>query len=229
MTYPGSFHRLVVYGTLYTDIFNFSLTFVPSAGDGDFVGEPNTALLDAFAPLISNWWDDTVTVDGPGIITQAKLVGFKLNRIGPSGRYADDVTHEHVYAAPILGAVNSTYPPQNAVAVTVRTAVERGLASKGRFYLPPVGAFGSLATDGRMSITQAQDIADACKRLITSLNAAEAAWDDGGEGRGTVGVASDRGIGMFRIATHVSVGRVVDTMRSRRSSLAEEPVESAAL
>lgn len=229
MTYPGTFHKLVVYGTLYADIFNFSINFVPAAGDGDFVQQPNQALLDAFAPILSNWWDDTTTTDGPGIILQAKLVGFKLNRIGPSGRYVDEETHEHVYTTPISGAVNSTYPPQNSVAVTLRTAVDRGLASKGRFYLPPVGSFGTLGADGRLSTTSAQDIADAAKRLLTSLNAAEAAWDDGGEGRGVAGVASDRGVGKFRIATHVSVGRVVDTMRSRRSSLAEEPIDSLPL
>ena len=227
MVYPGHFHKLVVFGTLYSDIFNFSLNFVPGVPTGDFIAEPDDALLALFAPILSNWWDDTTTVDGPGLILQAKLVGFKLNRIDTFGRYNDETTHEHIYTTPISGAVNSTYPPQNAVAVTLRTDADRGLASKGRFYLPPVGSFGTLGADGRLSVTSATDIGDAARRLIAALNAAEATWGGGSEGYGTVGVASDRGAGRFRIATHVSVGRVVDTIRSRRSALAEEPVDSA--
>lgn len=229
MPYPGQFHRLVIYGSLFSDIFNTSLTFVPVPQGDTTINEPDTALLNAFAPIIENWWNDTTVATGPSIIVQAQLRGFKLNRIGPDGRYVDPVTHEHVYPSPILGAVNSNLPPQNSPAVSLRTSVDRGLASKGRMYLPPVGAFASLSNDGRLSITQATELATAVRRLCSELNNAQNTWGGGGATHGVVGIASDRGAGAFRIVSRVACGRVVDTIRSRRNALDEDYQEAAPL
>lgn len=229
MAYPAPFLRLVMYGSLYTDIFNMGLNFVPSPVGGPTVPEPDTAMLDLIHPVLSNWWDDTTPSTGPGFISQAKLQGFKLNRIGTDGRYMDPVTHEHVYTTPINGPTASFYAPQLTAAVSLRTTVERGLASKGRIYLPPVGALNSLGSDGRLSITQATELATAVRRLLVELNAAMLSWG-GGDAPAVVGVASDRGAsGQFRIVSKVACGRVVDTMRSRRNSLDEGYVEAAAL
>lgn len=229
MSYPGQFLRLVIAGSLYTDIFNTSLNFVPTPQGATTIDEPDDALLALIAPVLENWWNDTVTVDGPGIIVQAQLRSFKLNRIGPDGRYVDPVTHEHIYPAPILGAVNSQYPPQLSPAVSLRTAVERGLASKGRMYLPPVGSIGQLGADGRLAVGQAEDIATSVRRLAVELNTAMNTWGGGGTASPVIGIASSVGAGAFRIVNRIACGRVVDTIRSRRNALDEDYQEAADL
>lgn len=215
MPYPGQFHRLVMIGSLYSDTFNCTLSIVPSALGELGMPAVGDATLASVAAAVSAWWNHGTTAMSSGTISAAKLTGIKLNRIGVDGRYVDPVTYEHTYPTPIASGVSSNEAPQLAVAITLRTAIERGRASKGRFYLPPTVAVTALGTDGRSTVAQALAQANGAKALITSLNSIYTAI-------GRVGVASDAGAGRFEHVTHVSVGRVPDTMRSRRSTQDED-------
>jgi hypothetical protein len=62
--------------------------------------------------------------------------------------------------------------------------------------------------------------------LFTVINGVYAAAESGDEARGVVGVASNIGSGTFRRVTHVTVGLVTDTVRSRRNKQLEAPIES---
>ena len=79
-------------------------------------------------------------------------------------------------------------------------------------------AFATVSTDGRMTASNALGMANGVKTLITSLNSRYALV-------GRVGVASNAGTGRFEHVTRVSVGRVIDTMRSRRSTQVEDRQE----
>lgn len=218
MPYPGQFHRLVVMGTLYTDVFNFSMSIVPHDGDGTMPAVSDAQLL-AVANVVGTWWPKTTAALGSGAITAARLTGIKLNRIGADGRYVDEVTKEHTYPSAIAGTGVGVMPAQVALAVTLRTAIDRGRASKGRFYLPPTDqVVSNIGSDGRISVGGALGTATAARALINSINATY-------DLVGRVGVASNAGVGRFEIVTKVSVGRVPDTIRSRRSTQAEEPSE----
>lgn len=229
MSYPGQFWRLVMYGTLYSDIFNCSLTFVPTPLGATTIEEPDTALMEALATKIGDWWNDTSTTAGPGIITSAILQGFKLNRIGADGRYVDATTHEYVYPTPVPGATGSFYPPQLTLVASLRSSVERGPANRGRIYLPPTTSAGTVANDGRTSVVNATNQATAVRRLLVDLNAAINLWDGGGSASPVAGIASNVGAGTFRIISRVEVGRVVDTIRTRRNALDEDYQAAAAL
>lgn len=223
MAFPGRFHRLVVAGSVYDETFNFSLSIVPS--DEGLVGLPpvDAALLAEVAGVVGSWFPLTGT-SGVGFVSAVQLESIKLNDIGPDGHYVQDVTWEHVYPSPIAGTQAGTPAPQTTMVVSLLTAAERGLASKGRFYLPPIANQLLLQSDGRLLATTATSIANGAKALINSLNTAYADASTGDEAVGKVGVASDTRTGMFRVVTGVGVGRVVDTMRSRRGSLLEERV-----
>jgi hypothetical protein len=216
MAYPGMFHRLVIAGSLYNDIWNTSLSIVPPSGSGSGMPAVTDARLAAVAADVSNWWTGGGAF-GLIPISSASVKSIKLNRIGPDGLYQDNETKEHIYPVPLVGGGSPGAPPQLAVVATLRTDVERGLASKGRMYLPPCAGFTSMQADGRAQAGDALRVAGRVINLVQFLNTTYGA-------DGKVGVASSTRGGAFRIVQRVTVGRVVDTMRSRRSTQIEAPV-----
>ena len=73
--------------------------------------------------------------------------------------------------------------------------------------------------DGRISAARALDYAKGVSALLAGINDVYLT-----EGVSAVaGVASKQGSGAFQTVVQVSVGRVVDTIRSRRSKLDEDP------
>ena len=201
MTYPAPFLRLVVGGTLYTsEQWSFGLSFAGAAGSAP-TSVP-TAVYDAVAAFVQR-------AAAPSS-NKAPLTFIKLNRIGQDGRYTEQKSVTREVAAGIAGASTANIAPQIAAAVTLDTGNRRGLAAKGRFYVPvPAAAIG---TDGRILETDANALRDAAVTMVNSLNAA---------GIGRLVVASDVGTGAFRAVRSVRVGRVLDTIRSRRTSLPE--------
>jgi hypothetical protein len=204
-------------GQLYGDIFNMSLSIVPS-GLGE-LGMPavTDSIISGVATDVSAWFSGNITYTGQGFISAAKLTSIKLNRIGPDGHYVDQDAKEHVYPSPVAGAGTGNIAPQLSLVATLGTAIERGRGSKGRMYLAPTDRI-QIGADGRISQTHATDTANGVKILIDSLNARYTLV-------GRCGVASDAGAGRFEHITRIGVGRVVDTMRSRRSSLLEDRQE----
>jgi hypothetical protein len=104
-------------------------------------------------------------------------------------------------AGSVIGGIK--YPLQTAIVVSLQTA-RPGATGKGRFYLPfPAWTLG--ATDHRVTTPDAGDLATKAAAFITQLN----------------GIAEDVAVvssyGYTSRVTGVRVGRVADTMRSRRS------------
>lgn len=112
-------------------------------------------------------------------------------------------------------------PSQVALAITLQSAAS-GATGRGRFYVP-MPVFGPLGVDLVMAAARAAQFAASAKQLIEACNAASAAL-----GQGKVVVASGgsptKGIApALRPVTSVKVGRVLDTIRTRRNALVEEP------
>jgi hypothetical protein len=168
-------------------------------------------------------WLSNATGTGIRISSTHRLTGFKLNRLGPDGRYVDAETHEHIFTSPIPGGFGAAPPPQLATVLTLRTAVERGPAARGRMYLPPVdGYINPDATTGLATVLNAQRVATAGAALVDSINDTyNGTWPIFSAMH--VVVASNTGAGTFRRVTRTSAGRVPDVMRSRRSALNEAP------
>lgn len=217
MAYPSHFHRLVLGGTLYTETWNTSLSI---AGD---LPEVSDTMLSNIAALISSWFTST-GLNSPYFYTTTKLTEIKLNRIDTDGHYEDDVSQTWVYPTPLSGPATAAPgpAPQLTPVVTLRTAVERGRANRGRMYLPPASGFANPSSDGRAVAADALRIANGVATLINSLRAAYVAQYGPGANTGVVSVMSNIGAGAQQRVTRVEVGRVIDTMRSRRSSLLED-------
>lgn len=220
MAYPAAFHRLVLVGNLYADTFNTTLSMIPTGGGS--LPAVSEELLDGVATVVGDWFAAGLVSPwvGVGITSRATLTSIKLNRIGTDGRYVDAETKEHVYAAPIAGGWGGSNPaPQLTIALSLRGVNERSRAGRGRMFLPPSLALGSLGADGRITATDAENTAKGGLFLLSAINDVYLT-----EGVNAVaGIASKQAAGAFQGVAQVSVGRVPDTMRSRRNKQAEDP------
>ena len=180
----------------------------------------NSLMLHAAAPLaidplpywtaLRAWFVSPAARHTP----QAFLEFVKLNAVNPeTGKYASQA-QTIVHVSPVGGG-GGTGPqaPQLTVAVSLMTGVSRGRGHIGRIFPPNSTAF-ALGADGRISIAEQGQIAEAARTMIAAVNA----------------VGAPKVVIFSKVAqtvtpvTAVAVGRVIDTQRRRRSSLAEERV-----
>lgn len=183
---------------------------------------------------------DDVTADIRNFIStgtfhgQLRLTWVKFNRINSLGLYEQSgKTYERILtgaAGFAQGAGQSTTynVPQASVAVSLRTARDRGVGSAGRFFLPGVAAAASVASDGRLTTAQQTSLNTAVQAFLNNLNnwpLDDAFWGDAGSAPRLV-IASPGGRnhpeGLNEPVTQAGVGRVVDTQRRRRNDLSEE-------
>lgn len=143
---------------------------------------------------------------------QANLDSVKFAFIGADGLYdGDPFLYEF---ANLPGGGGGSFPPfQIAVAVSLVTA-RRGATGRGRFYLPlPVVAMDF--STGGMSVTDQNAINQSAQQFLEGLG------NEPGFDVGDVRPAVISSRGYASIVTGVRVGRVLDTIRSRRAQLDE--------
>lgn len=212
MPYPSE-HFLTAFGGLLPggEAWSCSFRSTPEFG-GDPSGPGDLGAVEPVSVEIRAWWLDT---NSPGVISSS-LGWVKHNRIGVDGRYLRDTTNlvefDPVIAGP--GGASSIKPNQVALAVTLETGQQRGLAHRGRMFLP--APRWNVLGDGRISAADAASAATGVASLFSALNAIPEF--------GTVAIYSDVREGAMRPVTDVTCGRVYDTIRSRRTSMAEERV-----
>lgn len=168
--------------------------------------QEEAALLDLSTKLRTAWAQAT----NPSGST-AGLTWEKANLVGADGKYVRDYTNV-IDHAQVVSPNASAYPLQVSMAITLTTAAERGLASKGRIFMPAPWQPLS-GPDKTWSTAQSLVAANWMAALINSINDANAL--------GNVVVASSTRTGATRSVRGVSVGSVPDTMRSRRNKQQE--------
>lgn len=211
MAYIQPFLRLVALGSLpQGETWTWSLAFGSAFGPATAPSEVPEDVLTA----IETFHQSSDVALGSGVTLNA----VKLNMIGTNGRYVSSgETVEHVYETPVQAAGTIQLPPQCATAVSLLTPVKRGLAHRGRFYVPRLGR--APGVDGRLSTIEQSALLTAATAMVSSLN------DALGPDFFCV-VTSDRRQGAQHGVTRLAVGRVVDTIRSRRRGLEEDYVEA---
>lgn len=225
MSYPAPFHRLVMIGSLYTvDTFNVTLSIIPTSGTMPAVTQ---TLADQVRAVVGTWWPKIVTgvpntSGGIGMISAAQLTSIKLNRIGTDGLYMDPDAIESLTGTPISGGGTATLPAQLSLVTSLRGIAPRARAGRGRMYFPPTSVCGAVTADGRLGSGDALGSAQGVRNLFGAINDVYLAASI----PSVVGIASKAGLGAFQGVDVVSVGRVVDTMRSRRNKLAEDYQEA---
>lgn len=206
MVYHDPFRRLVFSGTLYgTEGWSMGLTMGHEGlGDGTNPSSVDEAIVTAATAFFSSW----------AVAAPVHLTTIKYNLIGVNGRYYEPTAStRYDYAEPIVGGATSALPiPQATVCVSLMTSNSRGPAHAGRFFMPGPGV--SCTTDGRLTVANATNFASLATDFLNDLNAVDTSY--------LAAVVSNVGIGAQNLIDHVRVGRVIDTMRSRRTSLVED-------
>jgi hypothetical protein len=166
-------------------------------------------LLDDYAGAVSAYHARV----GTGLCATAKLSWVKVNAIGTDGKYMVPTTNEQIMAdVPGTYSTAQLFPNQVAYAVSLKTAVSRGPAHRGRFFLPAPG--GALDANGLVSDTYRDGVRTSTDTFIAAMNAATPGWQ--------MAIFSRKaGAPTHREVTTSEVGRVLDTQRRRRRSLAE--------
>lgn len=207
-------HRLVTFfGDVFvgTETWQFGLRFAGDGFDGTGQGA-YTPLLPTQLAEVLDAGGDFVSAAATAIDARVRYLGCKVAPQGVNGLYGENNdAQEALTASPVNGGSGAGGWPQLAIVVSTMTERSRGAASRGRFYLPMCG-LEPTGNESRISAAQALGIANSAKTLITRLNLA---------GIGEAHVMS-KTFGVSNPISGVRVGRVVDTMRSRRSSLDED-------
>jgi hypothetical protein len=220
--FPTAHNYLQVYGTnahgTYEDIWSMGLRIGDHDGSGaGTAARASDVHLNDLAADLEAWWTGMATA----FSTTTKMLGFKFNGVDVEGRYiSNTATIQRTFGASGLAGTSSSpsLPPQVSCVVSLLSPAARGLASKGRVYLPPFSV-GNVTSGGVLPLAAAQTIQDQFATLLTNLGN----WPglDAAQDAGAPMVASKVRTGEARPITACSVGTVLDTQRRRRSAFKE--------
>jgi hypothetical protein len=102
------------------------------------------------------------------------------------------------------GGPSASYPPQIAMVASLENAGARGLAAKGRMYLP--GVASTIGSDGKLASVSVTPMVTALKTFLDAVNAAAPTGED---------------VILASVVNRVRIGSVYDTQRRRRNAMVE--------
>lgn len=214
-------HRVTFKGEFKTSLlaepyetWNTSLAF--RGGEGLLAADRQSLVNDLAADFKTFLQANAST----GMSTSTYFTECRLDAIGTDGKITQDavLANETVGWGGNGGGV--LVPPQCALVLTLDTGV-RGRSRFGRMYLPFQAL--TLGLDGRITEASQQNILTTAATFINNASNAvgiDLGWE--------ACVASNVGSGSLNRVQAVRVGRVVDTMRSRRRSM-DEAYKSASV
>ena len=179
----------------------------PDANVGDINESGVTSAIDTF-------------MDNAHMGALTRLDDWRAYQIGTDGRAEGDILiHTVDPGAPIAGAGGQNYPTQIAVAVTT-VSDNRGPAKLGRFYLPALAM--PLSTGGRMAVADVTALLDTTADFLKGISDA-IDLPSTTDSAPCVNVSTRGGsAGTIQDVDHIRIGRVFDTLRSRRRSMDED-------
>lgn len=184
---------------------------ITSAGDLPD-GTEADAMLPDLVDAVSTW----VASSGANLSSATQLTWVKFNEINALGHYVDpDNSRVSEVNPAVSGYGTLKVPPQVSMVVSLRTAHTRGKAHAGRMFTP---ALFCVPTSAGLN-NDADAIATAATLLLNTINGLVT----------PAGVSIISATGESNAVTRVAVGRVFDTMRTRRRSLTEEYTIGAVL
>lgn len=190
--------------------FGLRVPIAPTFLQGDIPMETFLNDLEADARA---WW----LAISPAYAASTSLARVKANVIGQDGLYKNKAKTYAKEFAPVAGtAPQPALPSEVAWCITLVTAVARGLANKGRIYLPAPSS-GALGPDGRVELSgYGTPVRNATRDLV--VNVGNAPGVDGAEGIGDVSVMSKVRLGATNKVTGLRTDDVWDTQRRRGNS-----------
>lgn len=212
-------NRVTIYGTSYggQEIWTTGFFMGSEVGDATI---PNESMAQAVKDAWTTFFRDT----GNTISYLWKTEGVKISPMLANGDTDKDFVVTSPYTTAIEGQSSSTgFPAQVSLVATLLAGNGRGLAGKGRMYLPGIAI--PLAGTGHLAVGQNSGVAT---KLATFFNTIESSFDGGQVINASHGRAPFLGsTAVNRYVSHIRVGDVYDTQRRRRNSLVESYATAA--
>lgn len=189
---------------------------------GFWVGQPDADAgvpTQLFTDAVRNAWVTFFTDPAVNISSSYSFTQVKAARVNEAGKYDGTDTAISFPANAVNGpGAGSPLPPQIALVATLIAGSGKGLAGKGRMYLP--GIKETVDGGGRLSAAYSQGVAT---KLAAFFNTINASFDIPGQViNASKGRSKLAGIGARSVPVNgVRVGDVYDTQRRRRNSLNE--------
>lgn len=222
MGYAHALKRVTFSGTSFNgaEIWSTGLFVGSSSAD---CSNPTQAFADACRTAWTAFFQNADSHIG----NSWKTDNVKVAQIGTDGKTSLSNVVYAPYGTAIAGIDGGpVYPPQIALVASLENAGARGLAAKGRMYLP--GIASGLGGDGRITTSHSLGIANAMKALIDQINDACPPGEEvilASQGRRTKGPDGKYtpvpGTAVTAAVNRVRVGSVLDTQRRRRNQLVE--------
>lgn len=213
MSYPHEVVRVTLSGDMYSGAEIWSTGFFMGFENADASPIIPQGLADVGAAFQTFFSAASSSVSNRFTFKQVKMA-----RIAQDGRTIEDSAQYWAPTGNVTGAATSGHlPPQIALAVTLANSMPRGLATKGRMFLPgictPVDATGHLIS------SEAGAIATNLQTFFNSI------YNDADLPGNPVLASLGRGVllqgGAIRNVVKIRVGNVYDTQRRRRNALVE--------
>lgn len=213
MSFPHRVAKVTLSGTMFGGQEIWSTGF--------YLGHEN-ADADPITPQgaadISAAWETFFSHINSGISNQFTYSMCKVSMLNNDGRTMGDQTVFHSPTSAVIGgAGNQTLPPQISLVATLANSMPRGLATKGRMFLPGVGI--DVDNTGHIPAFSIDNISTNLQAFFNSV------YNDADLPGNPVLASLGRGVlqteGAIRNVTQIRIGNVYDTQRRRRNALHE--------
>jgi len=222
VTYAHAVNKVTISGTCFGGAEIWSTGFFVGLEDGD-AGEVTAPQCNAIADHWEVFFEHAQSeVSWAWLTTEVKMA-----KIDTLGETVEDEVEYYTYPAAIAGGKQSNgLPPQVSIVATLQSSNVRGLASKGRMFLPGlapnIGQFGKIdaaqlgviATNINNFLSAVNDDFAIPGQIILASFGSVTAKDASGKPTGW-------GPGENKFVEHVRLGDVFDTQRRRRNALNE--------
>jgi hypothetical protein len=214
MVYAHEVNRVTFSGHMFGGVEEWSTGFWLGEEGAD-AATPTQAMADALKTLWQTMFVHANSrINANYTFTQCKVTPL----FATGGTDGANVKYSYPTGSVVGGVATETLPPQCSVVLSLLSDRPRGLASKGRMYLP--GISSSPGTSGKLSSTVAGNIATQCETFFNGVRAHADIPN--------TPILVAKGTGLFPELTAqndyiqtIRVGDVIDTQRRRRNGLAE--------
>lgn len=220
--YPHKINKVTISGDCFSASEIWSTGFYLGNETGDAPDPGTTAASDIAAK-----WQTFFTHTDAHISSGYRTLQVKVSQLDTDGDVDLNKIDFYDYPTPITGGGGaSTLPPQIALACTLTSEKQRGLASKGRMYLPGVNSAVS-SSSAQLSTITLNPLLDKLKIFFDALkNDADVpgALILASKGHKIPGPGAGEyfyGAGEIKNVTGFRIGSVYDTQRRRRNAVPE--------